>query len=294
MGAWTSLSKGRGQGHSRALWNAFANDIIHDRWCGKRHGHGVGQGHPWRSSVDVASSPMKKRRTGWRGLQAGRPVADRVTPRGGGGFWRCPPPPARPYEVLWTWGLTHSTPLARETREPPTCLCWISGGGGAGGVGSGGAVELLKSHTKNAPQSRSFGARTAARSATPHASSEGIWRGGCSAPPVPVGSEGSLSGWAGGFNGRGRAHERAPPLSPTDRRTVAQTVWLKLQPERLAGWLERRKLWLKESHGRRILGQRTDPRLGSKAWAGRSVRSEMGPAQPRSVGGGLTIPLCGP
>ena len=85
--------------------------------------------------------------TAWARCRTGSPVevlgrrcvlpheeaTDRVTPRGGGGSWRCPPPPARPYEVLWTWGLTHSTPLARETREPPTCLCWISGGGGCGG-----------------------------------------------------------------------------------------------------------------------------------------------------------------
>jgi len=86
----------------------------------------------------------------------------------------------------------------------------------------GGAVQLLESHTKNLPHARSYCARTAARSSTPHTSSQGIWRGGCSAPPVPVGSEGSLSGWVGGFDGRGRARERAPPLhlrtgGPADR-----------------------------------------------------------------------------
>jgi hypothetical protein len=100
--------------------------------------------------------------------EQGRPAGGQGRPLGGGGG--SPTPPTHPPEVPPAWDLSHSTPLAQEARKRPTAD-WRRL---LGGDLLGGAVELSKSHTKNVPHARSYCTRTAARSSTPHASSEGI------------------------------------------------------------------------------------------------------------------------
>ncbi|KAF1345600.1 hypothetical protein BDV97DRAFT_52144 [Delphinella strobiligena] len=195
---------------------------VHNGWSENWYGgNGMGTGEDRVTRGECLGDlgrgwPRKSDGQGHQMRPTGAPGRWRTGSPYGGGGWGVPPPSGHPYEVLSTWDPTRCTPLARETQEPPTCLLLEV----RGGFVLGGAVELLKSHAKNAPRARSYGARTAARSATPHASSEGIWRGGCSAPPVPVGSEGSLNGLVGGFKQRGWRPREHPSASPTVGRAL--------------------------------------------------------------------------